>query len=109
MVEVCRLQRLLEVAEDPDSEILTAYAKGVVLGAEERLPRTPAVFTRKRKWRLEDTSEWSQRYCDNLRPGRRWSGGRCRMTTRLGESSSCRPRRSSGGTATGWLWEPWAW
>ena len=38
-----RLQRLLEAAGDPDWRVLSLYARGVPLGVDKELPRTPAV------------------------------------------------------------------
>ena len=43
---------LLAAADDPDAKGVAAYAPGVAVGVQQRLPRTPAVFPQKRRWRL---------------------------------------------------------
>ena len=44
----------LRLSGDPDFHVFYSsacfFAKGVSLGVNEKLPRTPAVFERKRKW-----------------------------------------------------------
>lgn len=47
------LQAFLRACGDPDAEALDTYATGVRLGYMQRMPRTPAVFTAKAKWRLK--------------------------------------------------------
>ena len=53
-------------AGDPDAKVLMRMRKGVKIGADCKLPRTPAVFARKTKWKLnaEDVSpkEWKKNY-----------------------------------------------
>ncbi len=56
-VRVRLLEALLRVAQDPDLGCWSLYARGVPLGVQDRLPRTPAVYERKRKWRLEDQKD----------------------------------------------------
>ena len=52
---------VLREAKDPDWRILIEgkfnYAEGLPLGCNMRLPRTPAVFARKTRWRKYDSSE----------------------------------------------------
>ena len=66
--EVRLIQGLLEACEDPDHYFCNWWARGVWLGSPtRRLPRTPAVFERKTKWRLsdapdEDVNEWQRNY-----------------------------------------------
>ena len=56
--EVRLIQHLLEAFEDPDHYFGEWWAKGVWLGAPSRkLPRDPAVFERKTKWRLAESAE----------------------------------------------------
>ena len=45
-----RLLRGLLIADDPDAEVFGAYATGVGVGL--RMPRTPAVYDPKQKWKL---------------------------------------------------------
>ena len=47
------MQAFLQAAGDPDAEALDAYAKGVSTGHNRCMPRTPAVFEEKKKWRLD--------------------------------------------------------
>ncbi len=47
------LEAILRAGGDPDWGGMAQYAAGVRLGIGERLPRTPAVFARKVKWRLK--------------------------------------------------------
>ena len=56
-----RLQVLSDLARlmgDPDWEVLVrdtdSYFAGLPIGVEKPLPRTPAVYERKRKWRKYD-------------------------------------------------------
>ncbi len=61
-VRVRLLEALLKLAGDPDLTCWDLYARGVPLGVQHRLPRTPAVYERKRKWSLEDQQDadlWS--------------------------------------------------
>ena len=51
------LQCLLREAGGPELRGLDNYFQGVRLGVNRRSPRTPAVFTRKRRWRLDGQSE----------------------------------------------------
>ena len=66
--EVRLIQALLFAFADPDWYFCDWWAKGVWLGAPDRkLPRTPAVFVRKVKWKkLEKTDElhggWQHNY-----------------------------------------------
>ena len=41
-------------AQDPDWEFFQLIKGGVTLGVMEQLPRTPAVFEEKSKWRLDE-------------------------------------------------------
>ena len=48
------IQGLLQACEDPDARFCEFWSRGVWLGSDERkLPRTPAIFDRERKWRLD--------------------------------------------------------
>ena len=66
--EVRLIQALLEAMGDPDHHFCTWWALGVWLGSPSRkLPRTPAVFDRKTKWRFqeigeEDRGDWQHNY-----------------------------------------------
>ncbi len=51
-VRIRALQRILALGGDPDHKGMEHYCRGVRLGVECKLPRTPAVFARKRRWRL---------------------------------------------------------
>ena len=57
LIGVRLLQALLKDAGDPDWEVLDQYARGVRVGVGVRMPRTPAVFNPKRKWRLPGQEE----------------------------------------------------
>ncbi len=48
-VDVRLLQALLTAAGDPDKDIWDVFARGVPTGVRDRLPRTPAVYGRKRR------------------------------------------------------------
>ena len=67
-INIRLLQSFLSIAEDPDAPALDCYAEGMFLGHNRRMPRTPAVFEEKKKWRLgyvppEDHSvEWVKNY-----------------------------------------------
>ena len=68
MIEVRLVQALLSAFGDPDAHFCQFWATGVWLGSTRRkLPRTPAVFDRKVKWRLaeppeESHGEWQLNY-----------------------------------------------
>ena len=47
-VDIRLLQAFLQAAGDPDAEALDAYAKGVSIGHNRCMPRTPAVFESKK-------------------------------------------------------------
>ena len=50
--------RYRSACEDPDAYFCTWWAKWVWLGAPKRkLPRTPAVFDRKTKWRFAEPTD----------------------------------------------------
>jgi len=51
-VKVRLLAALLADAEDPDAAGILAYVQGVRIGVGVRMPRTPAVYPRKKKWAL---------------------------------------------------------
>ena len=56
--EIRLIQALLEACEDPDAYFCNWWATGVWLGSPTRkLPRTPAVFDRKTKWRWAEPTE----------------------------------------------------
>ncbi len=52
-VRIRALQRILQLGGDPDWRGMEHFGRGVRLGVSHRLPRTPAVYSRKRRWRLE--------------------------------------------------------
>ena len=62
-VRIRWLQAVLKEAGDPDWKGMKWFAKGIRVGVGVRLPRTPAVFARKRKWRLPeqmDRNAWRE-------------------------------------------------
>ena len=67
-VNIRLLQAFLHAAGDPEADALDGYAVGVSTGHNRRMPRTPAVFEAKKKWRLdyeppEKVSEvWAKNY-----------------------------------------------
>ena len=52
-IQVRLLSVFLKACEDPDWKGMLSYCAGIRYGVAEKLPRTPAVFPPKRKWRLE--------------------------------------------------------
>ena len=62
------MEALLKAFDDPDWYFCKIWARGVWLGSTERkLPRTPAVFDRKVKWRFPEpgpdpVGEWRRNY-----------------------------------------------
>ncbi len=56
-VRVRALQRILQLGGDPDWRGMEHFCRGVRIGVSHRLPRTPAVYSRKRKWRLEGQAD----------------------------------------------------
>ncbi len=54
LVHVRLLQALLRDAADPDVNGMNHFARGVRLGVNVRMPRTPAVYAQKRHWKLPD-------------------------------------------------------
>ncbi len=53
-VRIRLLQALLGEAGDPDEPGMNHFARGVRLGINVRMPRTPAVYARKKHWRLPE-------------------------------------------------------
>jgi len=51
-VHVRLLAAMLADAQDPDAVGIAGYASGVRIGVGVRMPRTPAVYPRKRRWAL---------------------------------------------------------
>ena len=66
--DVRLIQGLLAACKDPDHYFGEWWARGVWLGSPSRkLPRTPAVFDRKAKWKFQDSTEegggdWQRNY-----------------------------------------------
>jgi len=63
-VDIPLLRALLEDAGDPDYEILDAYLVGVRIGVGVILPRTPAVYEERVKWRLPEQEALSDESAD---------------------------------------------
>jgi hypothetical protein len=66
-ISVRMVQALLKEAGDPGWKVLSKVAEGAPLGWREKLPRLPAIFERKRKWKPprredEDPSTWPDNY-----------------------------------------------
>ena len=66
--EVRLLQSLMEAFRDPDSYFCEWWSLGVWLGSPtRRLPRAPAIFDRKTKWKFQEIAEevhgdWQRNY-----------------------------------------------
>ncbi len=56
------LMAMMRDADDPDVPGMLHYCRGVRLGVNRRLPRTPAVFEATWRWRLEDQSHADRFY-----------------------------------------------
>ncbi len=56
-IRVRLLEALLRSGGDPDVNCWTQFAQGVPTGVSDRLPRTPAVYEKKTKWRLKDQED----------------------------------------------------
>ncbi len=52
VIRIRLLQRVLQLGGDPDYRGMEHFAKGVRIGVGTKMPRTPAVYSRKRRWRL---------------------------------------------------------
>ncbi len=53
-IDVLLIGAVLRAAGDPDWRVARRYAVGIPNGVHDKLPRTPAVYARKTKWRLEE-------------------------------------------------------
>ncbi len=51
-VRIRLLQAIQRAVDDPDPTAMDHFARGVRLGVGTRLPRTPAVYARKTRWRM---------------------------------------------------------
>ncbi len=72
-IRIRALQRILVLGGDPDHRGMEHFARGVRLGVSSRLPRTPAVFARKRRWRLEGQGDPSfDAVAERLALGEAW-------------------------------------
>ena len=56
------LEAALQAAGDQDRSGMRHFCRGVRLGVNRKLPRVPAVYARKRKWRLAEQAEAEQHY-----------------------------------------------
>ena len=56
-IRVRLLQAILKGAGDPDWKGMNWFATGIRVGVGVRLPRTPAVFARKKRWRLPEQAD----------------------------------------------------
>ncbi len=56
-VRVRLLQAILKDSGDPDWKGMSQFATGIRLGVGVRMPRTPAVYARKRRWRIPEQSD----------------------------------------------------
>ncbi len=52
-IRIRMLQAILFLGGDPDHRAINHFGRGVRIGVGVKLPRTPAVYARKRRWRLE--------------------------------------------------------
>ena len=52
LIQVRLLAAFLKACRDPDWAGMLMYTHGIHYGVNEKLPRTPTVFPRKRKWKL---------------------------------------------------------
>ncbi len=57
VVRVRLLQAILRDASDPDWRGMDRFASGIRLGVGRRMPRTPAVYSRKTRWRIAEQAE----------------------------------------------------
>ncbi len=55
-VRVRLLQAILRAVGDPDPAGMEHFARGIRIGVGVKLPRTPAVYSRKTRWRLPEQS-----------------------------------------------------
>ena len=69
VINIRRLQAFLSACKDPDAWALDSFAKGVRVGAGMTMPRTPAVYEERIKWRLkevvDDEADWVNVWRDN--------------------------------------------
>lgn len=70
------LQTLLRCCQDPDAEVLDAYCSGVRMSYLQRMPRTPAIFNEKERWRLryEDPGVSAAPWAPNYKTARERAG-----------------------------------
>ncbi len=57
VIRVRLLQAILKDAADPDWRGMSRFATGVRLGVGIRMPRTPAVYAQKRRWRIPEQAD----------------------------------------------------
>ena len=78
-VQVRALGSLLCALGDPDWRVFgSIFAKGVPVGVGKRLPRTPAVYERKRRWSLPERATVGSETSESLDDG---EGGWCQNYT----------------------------
>ncbi len=56
-IDVLLIGAVLRAAGDPDWKVARRYAVGVPNGVHDKLPRTPALYARKTRWRLEEQKD----------------------------------------------------
>ena len=59
--------QVLRACGDPDWELFEGLGDGVNVGVDEELPRTPAVFEEKDRWRLPDDAGPGEDLADNYK------------------------------------------
>jgi hypothetical protein len=66
------LQAFLRVCGDPDAEAIDIYCEGVRIGHKLKMPRTPAIYPKKDKWRIKyvDAETVEDQWAPNYRTAR---------------------------------------
>ncbi len=57
VIRVRLLESILKDSGDPDWRGMAQFATGIRLGVGRRMPRTPAVYARKRRWRIPEQAD----------------------------------------------------
>jgi len=68
-LDIPLLQALLRNIGDPDAEVMSEYMRGVRIGVGVKLPRTPAVYEERTRWRLPEQERLDEAGLEEDFPG----------------------------------------
>ena len=104
-----RMMSMLEAVEDEDAEFLEAMvARGVTLGVDEEMPRTPKVFEEKLKWSRDFVDYMlAEQFSSNYKSAVENQKDIKRQVFRRAPYFAFLRKKPGGDSKGGWQWQPW--